>query len=116
MIKCGIKELQEKASKLFNVNNITDDLKAKLVYTSLAFEYPNITLKEVDDVLKGEKGENYLLISNHFNGLNFIIDMVKNNEEYTENKLKDLHEILMKDIIDVSGLYRNVDRTIWKTE
>ena len=112
MIKCGIKELQEKASKLFNVNNFTNDLKAKLVYTSLAFEYPNITLKEVDDVLNGEKTQNCLLISNHLNGLNFIIDMVKNGDDYTENKLKDLHEILMKGIIDVSGLYRNVDISI----
>lgn len=111
-MKCGIKELQEKASKLFDINNISNDFKAKLVYTSLSFEYPNITLKEVADVLGGEKTENCLLISNHLNGLEFVINMVKNNEEYSENKLKDLHEVLMKDILDVSGLYRNVDISI----
>ena len=112
MIKCGIVELQKKARELFDVNNITQELKAKLIYTSLSFEFSNISDKEVNDVLNGANSDNSLVITNHFNALNFVIDMVKENVELTENKLKDLHEILMKDILDVSGLYRNVDISI----
>lgn len=112
MIKCGLKELQEKAAKLFDINNVPNDLKAKLIYTSLLFEYPNITESDVIAVINGGKNDNYVLINNHLNALNFVIEAAKNNTPYTENKLKDLHEILMKDILDVSGLYRNVDISI----
>ena len=112
MIKCGIKELQEKASKLFVVNNLSQDFKNKLVYTSLSFEYSDITLQEVSDVLDGKNAKNALLISNHAKALDYVINLVKENAEFSENKLKDLHEVLMKDIIDISGLYRNVDISI----
>ena len=53
-----------------------------------------------------------MLINNQANALDFVINLVKNNEELTENKLKDLHEVLMNDILEVSGLYRNVDISI----
>ena len=112
MIKLGTSELQERASKLFDVNNISQELKVKLIYTSLSFEFSNISAQEVADALNGVKGENYLVITNHLNALNFVIDMVKDGVDLTENKLKDLHEVLMKDILDVSGLYRNVDISI----
>lgn len=112
MIKCGLTELQEKAKKLFYANHISHSLKVKLIYTSLAFEYPTITEGIVEEVLTGKQNEYSTLVSNQSNALEFIISMVVNNEELTENKLKDLHEILMKDILDVSGLYRNVDISI----
>ena len=112
MIKCGIEELHEKAKNLFNANCISHDLKVKLIYTSLAFEYPSINANVVEEVLSGSKNEYSTLVVNQSNALEFIISMVTNNEELTENKLKDLHEILMKDILEVSGLYRNVDISI----
>ena len=112
MCTCELLKLKEKAANLFDINNISLELKSKIIYSSLSFEYPSITLEEVNDVLSGKSTNNSLLINNQANALDFVIDLVKNNEELTENKLKDLHEILMKDILEVSGLYRNVDISI----
>lgn len=112
MIKLGIEELRNNASKLFDINNFPVALKIKLVYTSLAFEYSSVTEEEVKRVLDGEQSDSHLLISNHIKALDFVIDAVKNNKEFTENMLKDMHEILMNNILDVSGLYRNVDISI----
>ena len=112
MSTCELLKLKEKAANLFDINNISLELKTKIVYSSLSFEYPSITLEEVSAVLSGESTNNSLLINNQANALDFVINLVKNNEELTENKLKDLHEVLMKDILEVSGLYRNVDISI----
>lgn len=112
MVKDKFLELQTKAKEVFDINNISNELKVKLVYTSLSFEYSAITEKEVLDVFNGNKTDNFLLISNHFKALDFVINAVKTNTPYTENKLKDLHEILMNNILEVSGLYRNVDISI----
>lgn len=112
MSTCELQKLKEKAANLFDINNISLELKTKIVYSSLSFEYPNITLEEVSAVLSGKNTNNSLLINNQANALDFVINLVKNNEELTENKLKDLHEVLMNDILEVSGLYRNVDISI----
>ncbi|MBO4623472.1 MAG: Fic family protein [Bacilli bacterium] len=112
MSTCELLKLKEIAANLFDINNISFELKSKIIFSSLSFEYPSITLEEVNDVLNGKSTNNSLLINNQANALNFVIDLVKNNEELTENKLKDLHEILMKGILEVSGLYRNVDISI----
>ena len=112
MIKCGLLDLKEKANALFNINNISHDLKVKLIYTSLAFEYPNISYSEVEDILNGKNNDASLLVNNQNNAFEYIVSLIKSGEELNENKLKDLHEILMKDILEVSGLYRNVDISI----
>ena len=112
MIKCGLLDLKEKANALFDINNISHDLKVKLIYTSLAFEYPNISYSEVEDILNGKNNDASLLVNNQNNAFEYIVSLIKNGEELNENKLKDLHEILMKDILEVSGLYRNVDISI----
>ena len=112
MIKCGLLDLKEKANALFNINNISHDLKVKLIYTSLAFEYPNISYSEVEDILNGKNNDAALLVNNQNNAFEYIVSLIKSGEELNENKLKDLHEILMKDILEVSGLYRNVDISI----
>lgn len=112
MIKCGLLDLKEKANALFNINNISHDLKVKLIYTSLAFEYPNISYSEVEDILNGKINDAALLVNNQNNAFEYIVSLIKSGEELNENKLKDLHEILMKDILEVSGLYRNVDISI----
>lgn len=112
MIKCGLLDLKEKANALFNINNISHDLKVKLIYTSLAFEYPNISYSKVEDILNGKNNDASLLVNNQNNAFEYIVSLIKSGEELNENKLKDLHEILMKDILEVSGLYRNVDISI----
>lgn len=50
-------------------------------------------------------------IINAFNAFNFILNLLENKEELDENKLKDLHEIIM-DGFGNGGLYRNVDISI----
>ena len=50
-------------------------------------------------------------IINAFNAFSFILNLLENKEELDENKLKDLHEIIM-DGFGNGGLYRNVDISI----
>ena len=73
MIKCGLLDLKEKANALFNINNISHDLKVKLIYTSLAFEYPNISYSEVEDILNGKNNDATLLVNNQNNAFEYIV-------------------------------------------
>ncbi|MDD3999543.1 MAG: Fic family protein [Bacilli bacterium] len=108
-------KMREIASEKFDLNNIYPEFVQTFVFNSLSFETDLITSQEVTSVFNGEvaeiDGRRTLLISNHINAFYFVVAMVKTNSEFNENKLKDLHEVLM-DGLDVGGLYRNVDISI----
>ena len=53
----------------------------------------------------------FIHIRNYKNGLLFVINLLNEGIEFDENKLKDLHELIMADLA-VGGLYRNVDISI----
>lgn len=108
-------EMQEHASQKFNINKISPEFVRDFVYNSLSFEKDFISAEDVEAVLqeqtKNLEEDKSCLIKNHINAFWFIVDMVKNNTIFDENKLKDLHEVLM-DGLNVGGLYRNVDISI----
>ncbi|NLD26367.1 MAG: Fic family protein [Acholeplasmataceae bacterium] len=107
--------MQETASKVFNLQQIDPVFLADFVYNSLSFETDYISRKEVDAIQNGQtegiEAKKVLLVQNHINAFNFVVEMLRSGIELDENKLKDLHEVLMKGI-DVGGLYRNVDISI----
>lgn len=96
-------------------DRVSQDFLIDFVYNTLSLDGKTIEKEDVLKVIEGndenvsEKAKN--LINNSLEGFNFILNMVENNEELTENKLKDLHEIIMKGL-GVGGLYRNVDISI----
>lgn len=113
MIDFHLKEMQAIASQKFDLNNISPEFIRDFVYNSLSFEKDDISPEDVEAALRGEvlEEKKFRLIKNHIDAFWFIVDMVKNNSEFDENKLKDLHEVLMEGL-DTGGLYRKVDISI----
>lgn len=113
MIDFHLKEMQAIASQKFDLNNISPEFIRDFVYNSLSFEKDDISPEDVEAALRGEvlEEKKFRLIKNHIDAFWFIVDMVKNNSEFDENKLKDLHEVLMEGL-DIGGLYRKVDISI----
>jgi len=83
-------------------------------FNGLSFESDLITKEEVIDFFNNKEvnPQKALLISNHKNAFLKTLEMVKNDIPMTENNLKDLHQILMENISNIGGLYRNVDISI----
>lgn len=107
--------LQEIASTKFDINNICNNFVANYIFNSLSFESNFYTFEEVARIiandLEGVDEKKVLHVTNHKNALFFVINLIKTNQKLNENKLKDLHEILMSEV-NVGGLYRNVDISI----
>lgn len=98
------KLLSDKLSKVFVLD---------FVYNTLSLEGNVITKEEVSKVMSGEEvsEKSKQLITNSLNGLNFILNLLEEDVPLDENKLKDLHEVIMNGI-SLGGLYRNVDISI----
>ena len=94
---------------------VSKDFLIDFVQNTLSLEGKHVCKETVNavfedleaDVNKKEKKS----IINAFNAFNFILNLLENKEELDENKLKDLHEIIM-DGFGNGGLYRNVDISI----
>ena len=95
------------------LDRLSKDFVVNFVYNTLSLEGNVIEKEEVEKVLNNEKvdAKHQTLITNSLNGLCFVLEMLDNNLTFDENKLKDLHETIMKDI-SLGGLYRNVDISI----
>lgn len=72
----------------------------------------------VEDVVSITKGYNVRIdetlkrsIYNHFKTYNYMLDYINNGKEFTEDFVKDLHEMLLDGIIN-GGLYRNINLSI----
>lgn len=108
-------KMQELASVKFNSQQLDPNFKEQFIFNSLAYENDWVTLNNVRDVLAGKleafDSKKALVIDNFAKAFSFIMDMFHNNLSYDENKLKDIHEILM-DNLGIGGLYRNVDISV----
>ena len=94
--------------------NISTDFTVDFIYNSLCFENDNLTIEDVKAVIvDGQMTSERIniIIRNHYAALIFTMKLVKNNIDLDENKIKDIHELLMQDL-GVGGLYRNVDISI----
>jgi Fic family protein len=115
MLDLPLNRMQELASEKFDLNNIHPNFIKDFVFNSLSFETDFISPEDVEAVLRDEtegiEEKRLCLIRNHINAFAFVVAMVKSNSEFNENKLKDLHEVLMNEL-DIGGLYRNVDISI----
>lgn len=96
-------------------NLISKDFLINFAFNTLSIEGKEVKKETVEAVYEGldvelnEKEKKSIL--NSFNAFNFILTLLENKEELDENKLKDLHEIIM-DGFGNGGLYRNVDISI----
>ena len=96
-------------------NIISKDFLIDFVHNTLSIEGKPICKETVNAVFEdleadvNEKEKKSII--NAFNAFSFILNLLENKEELDENKLKDLHEIIM-DGFGNGGLYRNVDISI----
>lgn len=115
MIVLPLEEMQKTASQKFNLDNISLEFLGSFIHNTLSFETDGISQEEVDDILRGNLKDypekQILVVQNQKDAFMYVINLVKNKQELNENTLKDLHEMLMKDVT-VGGLYRNVDISI----
>lgn len=115
MIDLPLIQMQEIASKKYNLANFPVDFIADFIFHSLSFETSNLSFEAVKDVLEGRKStleeKREIAIKNYYKAFNYVLEMVRNNVKFDEETLKDLHELIM-DEVNVGGLYRNVDISI----
>jgi len=97
--------------KLYNYN-------FACVYTKNSTCIEGSTLVTVEDVVSITKGYQVRIdetlkrsIYNHFRTYNFMLDYISQQKPFTEDFVKDLHEMLLDGIIN-GGLYRNTNLSI----
>lgn len=112
-------KMQEQASKKFDINNIEKEYLVDFTYNTLSMETKILTHDEVRKIVMGDSSnieeKKVVFVNNQLKAFNFIVELVKENETLTEDKLKDLHQILMEGFA-IGGLYRNVDISIKGSE
>ena len=108
------------AAKMKTVfTDISEEWLIDMVHSALSFENPTLTKTEVEEILNHDMSkvasvtsEKVQAVINQKQAFNKILEMVKNNEELDENKLKDIHQLLAQGTCVIGGLYRNVNISV----
>lgn len=99
------KEIMYNLEKAFDID---------FTYNSTTIEGNTLTLIETKTILEdnisigGKKLREIYEITNHNKAFEYVKKSIKNNEKLNEEKVKDIHEILMENIFQ-GGVYRNTD-------
>ena len=99
------KELIEKINKNFDID---------FTYESTTIEGNTLTLMEtkllIEDKISigGKELREIYEVTNHVKAFDYVKTCIEKKETLTEEKVKDIHEILMENIMQ-GGIYRNVD-------
>lgn len=108
-------KMQELASKKFDINNIEKEYLIDFTYNTLSMETKILTHDEVRSIVSGDVNgideKKVTFVNNQLNAFSYIVELIKNGQDLTEDKLKDLHQILMEGFA-IGGLYRNVDISV----
>lgn len=95
--------------------NIEDDFKLRYTYDSNAIEGNTLTLKETKVVLEGvtiggKTIKEHLEVINHAEGIEFIKNLVKEKQIFSEQQIKSIHYIVLKGVDENNaGKYRTAD-------
>jgi Fic family protein len=116
MIDGELMKMRDMVKEKITPLEFSEEFLIDLVFNTLSFD---AFLDDRDEVVKVFKGETegitpdkVQLINNQKNAFLFILKMVKENIPMDENRLKDLHQIIMAGFSDIGGLYRNVDISV----
>jgi Fic family protein len=95
------------------IETLKHEFETEFTYHSVAMEKGKVTFEEVKSFLEGHSvDEKYVKIANnHLEALKFVEEQVQAKTPLSEEIIKDIHQIVMKDIMD-GGLYRNVDISV----
>lgn len=106
--------LMLKDAKEEEIEKIETSFSKQFAFDAVSFEGKNhITLEEVDTlsqagtlINRSEREQKEVL--NHIKAYSFVLKAVKENKVLTEEFLKDLHQIILQDIMN-GGYYRQVN-------
>ena len=93
------------------------EFETQFTYHSVSMEKGKVTFEEVKSFLEGNStDQQYVKIAtNHLEALKFVKEHVEKGVPLDEEIIKDIHQIVMKDIM-VGGVYRNVDISVRSEE
>ena len=98
-----------------NFSSITNDFLVNFISNSISLDTSDITKEEVENIINGKTDDipekRVLLVKDYLDGLLFAVRLASENRPFSENDLKDLHQIIVRDK-NFGGLYRNVDISI----
>ena len=109
-LKSQVSGLPEKSCQSFD-----DDFRLNFTYHSNAIEGNTLTLMETKVVLEGitiggKSLREHFEVINHNEAIFFIEDLVKQNIPLTEQTVKSIHQLILKNIDDENaGKYRTVN-------
>jgi len=97
------------------IESISNDFLIDFISNSISLDTCDISKELVSKILDNEPVDCSETVKNlvkdYLEGFLFVVKIAANKEEFTENTLKDLHQIVVKDKA-LGGLYRNVDISI----
>ena len=114
MTENAMTELLANADALLADFGLSTDFAADFVFNSLSFENDGLKAGDVEKIIvqgKPASTRKDIVIRNHYAALLYTLSLIKRTVCLDENGIKDIHELLMKDL-RVGGLYRNVDISI----
>ncbi len=113
----------ERQEYLTNIKSLLNDkkyeqlqekFKIRYTYEALSIGGQNrVKQEDIKKIIAGEQLSQYgeretKEIINHYKAILYVYQLVKNNEQMTEDVIKDIHEILVDGILS-GGSYRNVN-------
>lgn len=95
------------------LKSLKESINLEWIYNSNGIEGNTLTLRETQVVLEGitvggKSIKEHLEVINHEKAILFLDDLVKSNEPISEWNIKNIHQLVLKDIDDENaGRYRN---------
>ena len=100
------------------LKSLKETINLEWTYNSNGIEGNTLTLRETQVVLEGitvggKSLKEHLEVINHEQAIHFLDDLVKEKENITEWNIKNIHQLVLKEIDDENaGKYRNENVTI----
>ena len=95
------------------LERLNEEFTVEYTYNSNAIEGNTLTLRETDMVLRGltidsKPLQEHLEAINHKEAFDYVLTLVRDNVELTENIIKQIHSLVLADKRGDRGIYRHI--------
>ena len=99
------------------LERLNEEFAVEFTYNSNAIEGNTLTLRETDMVLRGltidkKPLKDHMEAIGHKEAFDYVLDLVKDKTPITENIIKQIHFLVLKDKTEDRGVYRKVPVSI----
>lgn len=99
------------------LERLNEEFTVEFIYNSNAIEGNTLTLRETDMVLRGltidkKPIKDHMEAIGHKEAFDYVLDLVKDKTPITENIIKQIHFLVLKDKTEDRGVYRKVPVSI----